>query len=683
MAVAVKRPGFSWMWVLLLSGLSLLSWISTYTGIMELIAASSGDIGIVPRIAVAFAVFMLQLMILYILDAMFSGHLRWWIWPLYIIGYFILFLISAGFAFGFYWKYLEAGNVTTSAAESSLQQVQQTMQLGATRLEQLQSTFTTLSAISAEKAEIERERGGTCLGSPPGDGPRRRLRDADAQRFQFANNYVAQRIEAVKTDMAEINGELQKIRLNDPSTIDPVTGSRNAFIGTLNRQLGLGATRFNALRTDPQLLQLRDEFATRAEQAAFPDDRGGTFRCPDPQLQTAINGVVRAINEMPELNPPLLRAYEGSEAVIEAFRRLTNSGITAWHRTTAGMRNLIAETGLITQAQPVRPTSDGLTERDYIPLTIAIFVDLCILMVSINRPFGPFFDLSRTMEAARRGTMNDYLETFYKVFQNEFDPDRRPTAADVIAPIQDVVFDHRGRYYAAVPLDFREEDYKEWLAKRTERSTAEEIYRATSERPLEVSRYITSVFATLEGNDFVKLTEAKDEGLDAATIKRKLDEQGSVYAQADAFRLYRFRQKAWAQILMQSVGSSAAVSEEAARRRAAAAAGWEPRRSAAPKSIPLTTVDPRIQRQKSIDEDVSGRPAITHQARSANEGGKPGKEGIDDDPDIDQYNTIDFNNNPKAQSDGDGATKPRGNRAEPEPASVGLVTWMRRWLGRD
>ena len=124
MAVPMKRPQFSWMWFLLLAGLSLLAWISTYTGIMELIVASSGEIGFAAQIAVAFAVFMLQLMILYILNSMFSGMLRWWLWPLYILGYIVLFIISVGFAFGFYWKYLEAGNVTTAGAESSIIQVE-------------------------------------------------------------------------------------------------------------------------------------------------------------------------------------------------------------------------------------------------------------------------------------------------------------------------------------------------------------------------------------------------------------------------------------------------------------------------------------------------------------------------------------------------------------------------------
>ncbi len=657
MAIAQKRPGFSWMWVLLLAGLSLLAWISTYTGIMELIAASTGQIGWVPRIAVAFAVFMLQLMILYVLDLLFSGQLRWWLWPLYIIGYFILFLISVGFAFGFYWKYLEAGSVTTSTAEASLRDVQQTLQLGTTRLEQMQSTFATLAQISAQKAETEISVGRTCPGSPPGNGPRRRLRESDAERFRFADQYIQQRVGEVKTDIKAVNDDLQKILLKDPSTIDPATGSRNVFIGELNRRLGLVATRFNALRSDPQLLQLRDEFAKRADQTTFPDDRGGTFICPDPQLKTALNGVVRAINELPELNPPLLRAYEGSEAVIEAFRRLTNSGIHAASSISADIQNGFAAIGVASPAPPVAAAANGLTDRDYIPLTIAIFVDLCILLVSVNRPFGPFFELSRSMEAARRGGMNDYLETFYKVFQDQFDPARRPTAADVIAPIQDVVFDHKGMYYAAVPLDFREEDYKKWLERRTGPSAAQAIFQATSEKPLEESRYITGVFATLEGSGFVDLVDAKDEGLDTPLIKQKLDQQGSVYAQADAFRVYRFRRRAWAQILIQSVGSSAAQSEREARRRGKEGVWERPRVQIPVQDEPYMGEAKAVEREVSrfMSEEVSTRPAIEdnrEQEQGADE------EVADEDHDTDEYSPPRFNGSPqKTEAEGGKAGK--------------------------
>jgi hypothetical protein len=311
--------------------------------------------------------------------------MRWWLWPLYIVGYCVLFLISVGFAFGFYWKYLEAGSVTTASAEASLREVQQTLQLGTTRLEQMQSTFGTLAQISSDKAQREREVGGTCPGSPPGDGPRRQLRDADAQRFQFADQYTASRVEDVKRDIQTVNDELQKILRNDTSTID-ASGSRRTFIGNLNRRLGLVATRFNALRSDPQLLQLRDEFAVRADQTQFPNGRGGTFVCPDPQLQTAIGGVVRAINELPELDPPLLRVFEGSEAVIEAFNRLRNSSITVAVEAGASVQNGLASLGVGLPAATVNPRPDSLAVRDFIPLMIASFGDLCCLLVWVNRP---------------------------------------------------------------------------------------------------------------------------------------------------------------------------------------------------------------------------------------------------------------------------------------------------------
>jgi hypothetical protein len=675
MAVATKRPGFSWMWFMLLSGLSILSWISTYTGIMELIVSSTGQVGIVPSIAVAFAVFMLQLMILYVLDAMFSGALRWWLWPGYVIGYGILFLISVGFAFGFYWKYLEAGSVTTREAEVSLRPVQQHLQYGMTRLEQMQSTFTTLAQISNEKAERERTVGRTCPNSPPGDGPRRRLRESDAERFQFANQYISSRVTEVKTDIDAVNADLLRLQSKDPITID-AQGSRRGFIDAVNGRLVQVATRFNALRTDPQLLQLRDEFATRATRANFDDGRGGNFICPDPQLQTAINGVVRSINELPALEAPVLSTYEGSAAVIEAFSRLTNSGIAAWTGFTDGFRDFFAAIGLGTPA-PDRPVlTDGLTDRDSIPLIIAIFVDICILLVSINRPFGPFFELSRSMEAARRGGMSDFLATFYRVFQDQFDPSQAPTATDVIAPIQDVVFDHKGRYYAAVPLDFREHNYKEWLRQRVGRERAEQIFEATSDKPLEESRYITSVFATLEGTDFIELIDASDEGFDTAFIRQKLDQQGSVYAQADAFRVYRFRKKAWGQILIQSVGSSAAVSERNWRRQAKA--GKAPIRSASDEAKMLAAKPTEEFRGEAVTApEPPKKVAETTPKAGAIEDRRPemGKEpqklglveqGIDEDPDPDTYGdgVKKLNGNPKPRDvASDSGEKPKGQES--------------------
>jgi hypothetical protein len=218
----------------------------------------------------------------------------------------------------------------------------------------------------------------------------------------------------------------------------------------------------------------------------------------------------------------------------------------------------------------------GLSDRDYIPLIIAIFVDVCILLVSVNRPFGPFFNLGQDLSRARhRGPMQGVLETFYRVFQSEFHAaSERPSPGELIAPMQDVVFDYKGDYYAAVPLDFREENYEQWAKARLNAPSFE------STRALERSRYLAAVFAILEGEKLVRLLGEerrsrfdRNTPLDEATVRAKLDKQGSMYAQADAFRIYRFSRGKWADLLIETAGS-AVGGEDASGRRNAAFAGW-------------------------------------------------------------------------------------------------------------
>ncbi len=635
--------------ILLIIGLTVLSWISTYTGMLELITANTGEIGTLAMVAIGFAVAVLQLMILYVLDSLFSrgfyfrefGEFRKTAIPLavlFFIGYLLLSVISVGFGFGFYWKFLEARTQTTASAEASIAQVQSALQLGQSRLEQLQSTFATLATTSTEKAEKERTEGGTCPNSPPGDGPRRRLRDADAQRFSFANTYVGERVATVKADIAAINDDLVKVLANDPSTIDPVTKTRNAYLRELNRKLGLAATRFNSLRTDPQLLQIRDELATRAAQTTFPNDRGGTFTCPDPQIQTALNGAVRAIDNLPVLETPEILAVEGSEAVIEAFRRLTTSifGVLSLQRPPTPEEVRASQREAATASSEagggtLSADQSGLGKRDYIPLAIAIFVDFCILLVSMNRPLrGPFDRLFGRVKAAETGQMNKFLTIFYQVFQDQFR--REPEALEEFAPVQDVVFDHEGDYYAAVPLKFK--DYV--IDQNGDRE-----YSATTGQPLHhaMSRYIANVFVALEGEGFVKL----DYSLDDKTVQKELENQESQFADAETFRVYKFRDGAWADIVTRSVVS--AHKQQMAREKY-----QEKVRSEKIKWPPLTG-----RGDGPIDRGTLGAPKAGGEERAPDqpkllEGRKPSglisrdrpgetPEPRDSDPDINQENS--------------------------------------------
>ena len=155
----------------LIVGLSILAWGSTYTGMLELIQANLGEVGMVEKVATGLAVAMLQIMIVWLLDQMFSPiHAS--IKAFYIVGYLFLTLISVGFAFGFYWKVLESRSASTSSAESSIGSVQSALRGAETRLDQLVSTLEALTAISTQKADQESANGNSCPGSKPGAGPR-------------------------------------------------------------------------------------------------------------------------------------------------------------------------------------------------------------------------------------------------------------------------------------------------------------------------------------------------------------------------------------------------------------------------------------------------------------------------------------------------------------------------------
>ena len=175
----------------------------------------------------------------------------------------------------------------------------------------------------------------------------------------------------------------------------------------LGRKLDLTVTGFNAFRTDPQLRQIRSDLADRAERTTFADGKGGTISCPDPQLQMALRGVVAAIDQLPELEKPEIAAVEGSEATIEAFRRLTDDLLrpALLQAAAVGRRAArAAEEGRPVGREPAdagprqrAPRDDqaaGLSKRDYVPLGVAVFVDLCLLLVSIGAPDEPLRGLA-------------------------------------------------------------------------------------------------------------------------------------------------------------------------------------------------------------------------------------------------------------------------------------------------
>lgn len=535
-----------WKRSVLIGGLGTLSWVATYVGMLELIEANMGSLPLIHKVIIGFSVAMLMIMIIWLLDQLFRPH------PFiaklfYGFGYIFLSLISVGFGFGFYWKVLESRGEASRSAESAVGAVQSSLQAASTRLEQLQATLVQLTQVSNEKSEVERAKGTSCPNSKPGDGPRRKLREEDAQRFQFSSDFVKGRVGSVKSELSALNDDMIRIVSDDPTTIDAKSGTRNEFLRSLSRKLDLTVTGFNAFRTDPQLKQMRTDLADRAERTTFADSRGGTFACPDSQLQTALRGVVKAIDQLPELEKPQIAAVEGSEATIEAFRRLTATfyGALSFKMPPSSDEMRELQKKAVQSVESPSPEQrkwsieqGGLSKRDYVPLAVALFVDLCLFLVSmVQVPRSRLAGLVPKMQSAESGPVIDILSRF-----NDIHKDKQ--IRENFEIFRHVVFDMNGDYYVAVPLD---------APPRLNPAEREELRIE--------AQLLANLFASFEKERIFKRTMLPTTG----SVQKRLKRQGSKFAGSESFRVYKFTDGAWSDIILGAVMGAAKRVENESR----------------------------------------------------------------------------------------------------------------------
>ncbi len=509
---------------ILIAGLGFLSWLATYSGLTEIISANGRDIGAGYYFALALAVALLTLMIVYLLDNLFSP-IGWHLKLLYAGGYVFLTIISVGFGFGFYWDFLEARSETTRSAISALQKVEGALTKGRIQLDQLQLTFDGLMAISAENAELERTVGQTCPNSPPGDGPRRRLREADGRNFKYASEFVRKRSGFIRSELTQLNKHLNRVQVSAGNLANHTLSKRAALYKEINRNLSYTLTRYNAFRKDPQLMQLRDSFLRRARKDRFDNGRGGKFYCPDPQLKIALLGAVRSIDQLPVIETVRINSVEGSNAITEAFRRLT-----------ASIYNSVSS---LLPAKTSAAELSGLTARDYIPLFTALFVDLCILLISINRPVNKLqFFLNRARKA-HNTQMHEILRRFHDVHDG-----RRSARLDVF---HDVMFDIGTDLFAAVPIDLR---------CHPENSENEADFYAHQRRSNQ-ARYLSTIMVALEEAGLVSRSHYVSE----RKARKLLKKLKSPYANSPGFRVYKFGKGAWPAIILDDILGEARIME--------------------------------------------------------------------------------------------------------------------------
>ena len=395
------------------------------------------------------------------------------------------------------------------------------------------------------------------------------MREDDAARFEFASKFVAGRATQVKSEIAALEGDLLKITKDDRSIVDAKSGTRNEFMKSLGRKLDATVTGFNAFRTDPQLKQIRIDLAERSDKTTFADTKGGTYSCPDSQLSGALKGVVRAIDGLPELDKPKIATVEGSEATIEAFRRLTSTfhGLMTFKMPPSAdeqremQKRAVQSVESPQLAARIAATGNlqpGLSQRDWVPLAVALFVDLCLLLVSMGRPMNRLQGLLPKMRAAEQGPVIQILSRFSEIH-------RDAGMRESFEVLRHVVFDYAGAYYVAVPLDapFTETRREQVVdpKSRKARLVSRQIALTPSRRDdlRTEAHLIANLFSSFEKDNVFKRVM----WLNLDSARRRLQQQGSKFANSEAFRIYRFADGAWSEIILGAVMGAARRVEQA------------------------------------------------------------------------------------------------------------------------
>jgi hypothetical protein len=195
-----------------------------------------------------------------------------------------------------------------------------------------------------------------------------------------------------------------------------------------------------------------------------------------------------------------------------------------------------------------------------VPLGVAIFVDLCLLLVSIGRPINSFLHLEQDMRLAERGPVLPILARFHNIHSDD-------DAVKYFEVFRDVIFDVGGDYYVAVPLLIPDHAENRDQLEREAHRLANLCYalegKGILKRPL---RAFGTGFVVRQlkrrGSKFVQCHGS----IRPPRYRRGWQALRSVWAetpetQGPSFKVYRFRKGAWPELILQAVMRAARENE--------------------------------------------------------------------------------------------------------------------------
>jgi hypothetical protein len=436
MAAAAKAlPIFASIPMFCLAVFVTISFIGTYTGMLEVLQSGDNSFGFFGVLGVFLFIFATTIIMAYSVSEMFRSGRSFWPRISLVLTYVVTLLISVSFGFAFYWTQLEARSQAVGDAERFLTVFDREITVADTQLAGTLATLTTLNTNFTSLSEIERASGNQCGEvSGGGDGPRTRHLAARAGEINALVMALTPQIASVRSEADLVRTSIENVRAIGAKGASEVTPAQReeVFRGAAGAANKAGAT-LEALATSQSVRNYIGDLRTWAGEYANPsltrveEGTGTPFKCYNTTIASQLNGVAADLEALPVLPISQLESYAGAQATREALDRF-------WFTLAAPLRGLVdgpqtqtetereeavrrdairealgtrteeaeSENLSSTDVKELVEAQQGLRRQDALPLGLAVVIDALLFLSALwSQPGEKFAAFSRMIRDLR------------------------------------------------------------------------------------------------------------------------------------------------------------------------------------------------------------------------------------------------------------------------------------------
>ncbi|MGB0845078.1 MAG: hypothetical protein ACPGSM_00055 [Thiolinea sp.] len=353
--------------------LSIISFVTSYKGLVILNVENDNDLSQWQTVFIAFMVFTIQATLVVTLLFTIHGYRRITRF-LSIMVYIVAMLFSVFFSYGWWYEVFRAGSYAQEVYKDGVESIRSNAKTYEQSFANVREVADELSKYSASRAREENLYGGTCdEKSAPGKGPLNYLRNDEAKRFDLIAGDVGQLEGKVGAHIKDLNRLLDDLDL-----------SQEGIVQQRERELNDIVTLIGGYKSGPAVNRIHEELEQRRgdkrkflESVNPRDNERAVVSCMDEEITRKIDALTAALEALPEPRRVTLFDQSNNRTVLqrswEVFSSLMNLD------TLTNTKEKLAEL--------------KLTSTDYVPLVAGLLIDLFILILGLidGIEYGRFY----------------------------------------------------------------------------------------------------------------------------------------------------------------------------------------------------------------------------------------------------------------------------------------------------